>query len=96
MEAKTEWLTIDEYAALMKLNPMTVRNWCKAGKIKAIKTESKWRIPYTEPVDVIAKAEVEALVDSVTSDLKEIIRERISLLEAIVAGLDARDAERAN
>ncbi len=39
-------LTIEEYAVLYEVKPVTVRQWIRRGKIRtAVKTGSEWRIP---------------------------------------------------
>jgi excisionase family DNA binding protein len=39
-----EVLTIDEAALRLKLKPDTVRDWVKAGKLKAVKLGRVWRV----------------------------------------------------
>lgn len=39
-----EWLTIDEAAHILRVNPVTLRIWAREGKIKARKYGRCWRI----------------------------------------------------
>jgi excisionase family DNA binding protein len=36
-----EFLTVDEIAALLKVNPQTVRNWIDAGKLDSVRVGSR-------------------------------------------------------
>lgn len=39
------YMTVDEYAAVMGIHPQSVRQMCARGDIKAIKVGKLWRIP---------------------------------------------------
>lgn len=39
------YMTADEYAAVMGIHPQSVRQMCARGDIKAIKVGKLWRIP---------------------------------------------------
>jgi excisionase family DNA binding protein len=41
---KEEFLTVDEAAARLKLQPDTVRRWLRSGKLRASKLGRDWRI----------------------------------------------------
>lgn len=43
-----EWLTVDQSAQLLQLNPMTILRWIKAGKLPASKIGKSYRIAMTE------------------------------------------------
>ena len=36
-------LTVDEAAAILKIHPVTLRNWARTHKIRAIKTGTHWK-----------------------------------------------------
>lgn len=38
------YLTVEDYAALNDVSPPTVRAWIKTGQLRAISTESGWKI----------------------------------------------------
>ena len=44
----TGWLTVDQTAAHLQLNPMTILRWIKAGKLPASKIGRSYRIAATE------------------------------------------------
>lgn len=39
-----EYLTVDEVAAKLRVTPKTVRRWCAAGQLKALRAGRPWRI----------------------------------------------------
>jgi excisionase family DNA binding protein len=41
-------LTVDEVAAILKIHPVTLRNWARALKIRAINTGSHWKFEETD------------------------------------------------
>lgn len=43
-----EYYKVSEFSKVFKLSPVTVRRWCKAGKIKAKKLGKSWYIPKQE------------------------------------------------
>lgn len=45
-----EYYKVDEFSKIFKLSPVTVRRWCKSGKIKAKKLGKSWYIPRDELV----------------------------------------------
>ena len=46
IKVESNKLTVDEYAAIYDVNPVTVRQWIRRGKIRcAIKRGNEWRIP---------------------------------------------------
>ena len=44
MKQLPKWITIDQAAEYMQVNPMTVRRWIKAGKLPASNVNGLWRI----------------------------------------------------
>jgi excisionase family DNA binding protein len=40
-----ELLGVDEVAAYLDVNPMTVYRWCRAGRLPALKVGKAWRVP---------------------------------------------------
>ena len=40
-----ELLGVDEVAAYLAVNPMTVYRWCRAGRLPALKVGKAWRVP---------------------------------------------------
>jgi excisionase family DNA binding protein len=81
-----EVLTIEAAAERLKLKPDTVRDWVKAGKLKAVKLGRVWRVdaedlerllrgePTAEDLDDIAAAEA-ALADPRRYDYHQTRRE---------------------
>lgn len=51
-----EYLTVEEVATRLRVNPKTVRRWCQAGKLTATRAGRLWRI---KPIDVEAFMQVE-------------------------------------
>lgn len=45
MDDKERYLTPKEYAEIMRVNPVTVRNLLRQGKIEHVKIGRLWRIP---------------------------------------------------
>ena len=43
-DTSDRYLEIDEVAELLSVHPATVRAWCRAGQIPAIRLPSKWVI----------------------------------------------------
>jgi excisionase family DNA binding protein len=39
--------TIKEVATIFQVTPWTVREWCKTGKIGAVRLDKGWRIPHS-------------------------------------------------
>lgn len=50
-----EYLTVEEVAAKLRVNPKTVRRWCQAGKLIATRAGRLWRI---KPADLDAFMQV--------------------------------------
>lgn len=46
-----KYYTPDEVAEILKVTPWTVREWCKAGKLKASKPGRSWRIEEQDLLD---------------------------------------------
>lgn len=41
-------MTVKEVAEVFEVEPLTVREWCRTGKIAAAKPGKAWRIPRSE------------------------------------------------
>jgi len=42
-----ELFTLKEAAAILRVHPVTLRNWARAGKIVGVKTGSHWKFEET-------------------------------------------------
>ena len=42
--AEEKFYTVDEVAIILKVNPMTVYRWIKAGKLKSYKAGKQYRV----------------------------------------------------
>lgn len=49
-----ELLTVREVADMLRVTPLTVRNWINAGRIKAIRTGYMFKIPTSEVQRMLA------------------------------------------
>lgn len=49
-------LTVNEAAAALKLNPQTVREWLRSGKLRGLRTteNGRWRVPESALVESLA------------------------------------------
>jgi len=43
-----DFLTVNEFAEIANVHPLTVHRWLKAGKIEGKKFENRWRISKEE------------------------------------------------
>jgi excisionase family DNA binding protein len=43
-EKESRFITIDEVAELFDVKPITVREWCRTGKLKAVRPGRNWKI----------------------------------------------------
>lgn len=66
--ADVTWMTTKEYAEKMRKHEQSVRDLCASGEIEAVKVGSVWRIPYVEPAQLQAVAQVSRLVDAICED----------------------------
>lgn len=84
MPNEPSWLTVDEYAEMMRLHPTSVARQCREGNLPAERVGGKWRIYYEPPgydrrieqaaeevADVSFKACAEML-DSIIEGLQQI------------------------
>lgn len=49
-------LDVAEVAALLKLRPVTIYRWCRAGRLPGVKIGKEWRIPRAALIDLLPGA----------------------------------------
>lgn len=49
------WMTVKEAAAFFEVQPLTIREWCRTGRLKATRPGRAWRI---RPQDVYDLAQI--------------------------------------
>lgn len=47
------YLTVDEAASVLKVDPETVRRWLNAGRLKGVKPAGQWRIAESDLQDFL-------------------------------------------
>ena len=55
-------LTVNEAAAALSLNPQTVREWLREGKLRGLRTteNGRWRVPESALVESLTPAKPKA------------------------------------
>lgn len=48
-------LTIEEAARELRLSPLTVRRWVRAGKLRGVWLGNRWRVPRDELVRLLSR-----------------------------------------
>ena len=85
-EVSMRYLTVAEYAAMMKLSEQAIRRGCESGAIAAVKVGSRWRIPYdgdSAERDDGANMEVTAALMAAKSMLAA-VKDTLERLEAAI------------
>ncbi len=63
----SEFLTIREIATRLRVDPVTVRVWCRQGRLKAVRAGKNWRIK-PEDVEEFIRADRRRDVDQKKSE----------------------------
>lgn len=48
-------MTVDQVAEIFAVTPATIREWCKSGKLKAIKPGKSWLVHRDHVTDLVQK-----------------------------------------